>query len=130
MPELRTHADDGTELIATAAGYGMLIEPTYVEHLREYGYRITEVHEVHAVESSRGGAHLVVHVTVDDTPLWVCSCEGFRYNASADVSDRDVSPADCGECRHIEQAHPKHERASDDNRQLGLDVVGGDDGGE
>lgn len=100
------------------------VEPGYVQYLRQNGYYIKGVREAHAIESnSRDLMHVVMLIEtydrtkddpkldlVDDSiDLWVCSCEDFQYNESADVSDSGVNPSECGECGHIQEVKDETE---------------------
>jgi hypothetical protein len=117
--------------IETTIDGRIVCEPGYLGYLREHGYTIDEVTEAHAVTSeSRDKTHMVANVTTYDLPkdhpeldlvgdelsLWVCSCEDFQYNQSADVWESMVSPSQCGPCKHILEVS-KVEKAKNDEQQ-------------
>jgi hypothetical protein len=115
--------------ISTTQDGRIIIEPGYVDYLRNQGYIIEEIEEVHSVESnSRDMSHLVVRIATYDKPrdrydalddmigLWVCSCEDFQYNQSADVSEDMVKPSDSGTCRHIRSVDMVEQAKQDDNQ--------------
>jgi len=115
-----------------ANNYGeIIVEPSYVEYLRENGHTIEEVNESHSVPSnSREMGHIVMNITTylypkdsalldlaeHDIQLWVCDCWDYR-NTSVDVAE-DVSntPDQCGTCRHI-QSVSKVQKAKADEKQ-------------
>jgi len=118
--------------ISTTQEGRIIIEPGYVDYLRNQGYIIEEVEEAHSVDSnSRDLSHVVVRIATYDEPrdrydaledmisLWVCSCEDWQYNQSADVSEDMVKPSDSGECRHILSVDCV-ERAKNDEKQTQL----------
>ena len=107
----------------------IVVEPAWVDYLRNQGYIVESVDEAHTVESSsRDIAHLVVKITTYDKPrgsydavedeisLWVCSCEDWQYNQSADVSKNMVKPSDSGRCKHCLEVD-RVERAKQDENQ-------------
>jgi hypothetical protein len=112
----------------------VVLEPAYCAYLREQGYTIDDVIEAHSVPSnSREKSHVVVQIQTynyprnhpeldvveDQTEIWVCSCEDFQYNKSADVSESLVSPSQCGTCKHISSVS-KVEKAKSDDKQRSL----------
>jgi hypothetical protein len=112
----------------------IIIEPAYCQYLREQGYTIDDVIEAHSVpSSSREKSHAVIQIQTynyprnhpeldvveDEIELWVCSCEDFQYNQSADVSESMVKPSECGACRHIKSVS-KVEKAKSDDKQRSL----------
>ena len=113
---------------------GLVIEPEYVDFLRTQGYTIEGVNDIACVKSnSRDVQHLVVKVDTYEYPINhpeldfekhqvtipVCSCEGYRYQYSADVSKHNVSPTDSKACPHIKQVD-KIAKAKADNMQESL----------
>lgn len=109
----------------------VVVEPQYVEYLREFDYRIEEINELHAVESSSSDrGHIVAKIQTYDKPttagdyldhgveLWCCDCWAYRQS-SADVSKPDVTPSDSGTCKHI-QSVSKVQRAENDENQMQL----------
>lgn len=118
--------------IGTTQDGRIVIEPDYVDYLRNQGYLVEEVEEAHSVASnSRDMSHLVVRLVTYDEPrsqydaiedmisLWVCSCEDFTYNQAADVSEDMVKPSESGVCRHIKEVS-KVEKAKNDDKQRSL----------
>ena len=112
----------------------LVIEPEWVDYLRSQGYKVESINEAHSVDSgSRDVSHLVVNITTFDKPkdspsldvvadevdLWVCSCEDWQYNQSADVSEDMVKPSDSGRCKHILSVD-RVERAKNDENQAEL----------
>lgn len=129
MPELHTE-----HLVVEEGPSGITLMPEYVRYLQNHGYNIEYVQNAYAVPSdSRDVSHLVVEIEVlsrpinhpeldvssDGTELYVCGCESFRYQQSADISDGEVHPEDCGTCKHIQQID-KVERALSDDAQVTL----------
>jgi len=113
---------------------GITLMPEYVRYLQNHGYNIEYVRNAYAVPSeSRDVLHLVVEIEVlsrpishpeldvstDGTELYVCGCESFRYQQSADVSEDGTHPEDCGTCKHIKQID-KVARARADDAQVTL----------
>jgi len=105
------------------------IEPSYLNYLREHGYTIDGLNEVHTVQRDKSKTpHLVLNVETYEKPkdhpnldyaadsisLWVCDCWAWR-NQSADVSSGE-RPSECEPCVHIKQVD-KVERAKADNAQ-------------
>lgn len=120
--------------IDTTSDGQLVVEPNYVEFLRSQGHTIEGVTELSFPESSsRDVCHMVVKVDTYELPkghpsldyeehritIPVCSCEGFRYTYSADVSDPEVFPTDCEPCPHIESVD-KVTRAQNDENQESL----------
>lgn len=112
----------------------IIAEPGYLSYLREHGYNIEQIREAHVVESnSRDMAHFVTQIVTydrpkddpeldvieDQTEIYVCSCEDFQYNKSADVSESMVKPSQCGACKHI-RSISKVEKAKEDENQTQL----------
>ena len=112
----------------------LVLEPEWVDYLRSQGYSVDAINEAHTVEStSRDISHLVVNISTYDKPkdspsldvvadevdLWVCSCEDWQYNQSADVSEDMVKPSDSGRCKHILSVD-RVERAKNDENQAEL----------
>ena len=106
----------------------LVIEPQYVEYLREFDYRIEEINELRAVESSSSDSgHIVAKIQTYDKPekasdyldhsidLWCCDCWAYRQS-SADVSKPDVTPSDSGRCKHVTSVS-KVQRAENDDQQ-------------
>ena len=106
-------------------------EPGYIGYLREHGYTIEEVKESHSEDSnSRDLSHNIIKVVTYDKPkdhpqldlvedeieVWVCSCEDFQYNKSADVSESMVSPSQCNPCKHIKSVSKVQKAKNDDNQ--------------
>jgi len=109
----------------------LVIEPQYVEYLREFDYRIEEIKELHVVESSSSDSgHIVAKIQTYDKPekasdyldhsidLWCCDCWAYRQS-SADVSEPDVTPSDSGTCKHVTSVS-KVQRAENDESQMQL----------
>ena len=109
----------------------LVIEPQYVQYLREHNYAIEAINEIHTVPSeSSDGAHLVVNIQTYEYPrkhekldvvehetnLWVCDCWSFRQNSN-DVSKGLVKPG--GSCKHV-RAVDKVQRAKNDEKQVEL----------
>ena len=93
-----------------------IFEPEYIEFLRSQGYRIDEVRDAQAVESSGGQRLYVVcevctyeyprghpdlDVAVHRDAVGVCSCGDFTHRKGADVSVEGVTPFESGECKHL-----------------------------
>ena len=106
----------------------LVIEPEYLDYLRTNDYSVLELLEAHAVPSnSRELMHVVtkietyekpesdsdLDIVADTVQIWVCSCEDFQYNQSADVSESMAKPSQCGQCKHI-RAVSKVEKAKAD----------------
>lgn len=90
----------------------IVIEPSYIKYIRENGYKVDDIKEVHTVESESGsGAHLVVRIQTYEYPinhrkldfvehemdLFVCDCWSYRNN-SVDVIETEQAPD--GTCKH------------------------------
>jgi len=114
----------------------IVVEPEWLTFLRNQGYPVLDVHEVHTVASnSRELNHMTVRISTYDKPegassldvvedtvdLWVCSCEDWQYNQSADVSEDMVKPSDSGNCKHILEVDMA-EKAKADDSQAELDL--------
>ena len=107
----------------------LVIEPQYIQYLREHNFTIEELNAVHTVESESepDKAYLVVNITTYDHPkdhpeldvveherdVWACSCWSFRQNSN-DVSNGLVKPD--GSCKHVERVS-KVKRAKNDKAQ-------------
>jgi len=106
------------------------IEPSYLNYLREHGYTIDSLNEVHTVQRDKTKTpHLVVSIATYDLPkdhpnldyandsvdLWVCDCADFTYRRAADVSD-GKRPSESEPCVHINLIS-KVERAMSDDSQ-------------
>jgi len=132
---LKTKTDNGETLIETTnRPDGVVLEPSYVTYLRNHGYNIREVKEKHTVTSSSGEeAYLLFKISTYLFPkgsalldiadesqqieLWVCSCPQYRFRETVDVSEGvDVSPNQCGTCKHIHSVD-KVARAANDDKQ-------------
>ena len=120
-----------TDARVTEAGE-VVLEPEYLQYLREHGYPILEVTESHTVQRGKDkDSHLVLKIKTRDKPnddpsldfvadeidLWVCDCADFRYRRSADVADEPPSSSDT--CTHI-RAVSKVEQAKNDENQATL----------
>ena len=132
---LTTKTDSGHELLTQrTTAEGIILEPSYISFLRQEGYLIEDI-EAHTVPSEGSeGAYLVFKIQTypfpQNSPLldvgeenqqisvWVCSCPGFRFHKSVDVSNGvDVTPDQCEECKHIKQCLPKSQKAQQDDNQ-------------
>jgi len=107
----------------------VLLEPSYLQYLRENGHPIDELQEVHTVpsESEKGKAHLVVKVETTELPtdhqeadvvadamdLWACDCWSYRTSTN-DVAEGEYPPE--GSCKHVLQVS-REERAKNDEQQ-------------
>jgi len=133
--KLKQQTSNGETLIETAnRPDGIVLEPSYITYLRNHGYNIKEVLEKHTVPSSSGeDAYLIYKIQTYIFPknsalldvadesqqieMWVCSCPQFRFRETVDVSEGiDVSPDQCGTCKHIHQVD-KVARAENDEQQ-------------
>jgi len=131
--KLKQQTSNGETLIETAnRPDGMVVEPSYVTYLRNHGYNIREVKEKHTVQSSSGeSAYLVYKISTYLFPknsalldiadesqqieMWVCSCPQFRFRETVDISEAvDVSPDQCGTCKHCEQVDKSLKAANDE----------------
>lgn len=132
---LKTETSNGETLIETAnRPDGIVLEPSYITYLRNQGYNIREINEKHTVPSSDGeSAYLVYNISTYLFPknsalldvadksqqidLWVCSCPQFRFRETVDVSNGvDVTPDQCGTCKHIEACDKSVKAANDENQ--------------
>ena len=92
----------------------------WVDYLRSHGYTLRAYRDIRVVESnSRDGCHVCAKIATYRYPknsalldiadeshqceVFVCSCEDFTYNKSADVSQDDILADDCSSCKHIKQ---------------------------
>lgn len=93
-----------------------VIEPEYIEFLRSQGYRIDEVRDAQAIESSGGQRlYVVCEVCTYEYPqghpdldvaahrdsVGVCSCGDYTHRKCADVSKEGVTPFESGQCKHL-----------------------------
>lgn len=119
----------GDNLTVRVNEYGeTIVEPQYIEYLRESGFTIESVQEPHVVpsESEKGKGYLVMKVqtyeypkdhpeldiATSDITIPVCSCWSYRQN-STDV--QESYPPE-GRCKHTRQAY-REQRARDDKNQ-------------
>ena len=113
----------------------IVVEPDWLTFLRNQGYPVLDVHEVHTVASnSRELNHMVTKISTydnregaisptivaDKTEWWVLICENWRYNRPADVSEDMVKPPESGTCRLILQVDMA-KKANQDDRQPTLE---------
>ena len=111
----------------------IVLEPSYVGYLRQNGYSIRSVEEAHSVPSGASdGAYIVMKIwtyeypthddrldlVADKCSLWTCSCKGFTYQKSADVSESPVKPTESGVCKHIEAVKRKKASNHPDQTEL------------
>jgi len=112
----------------------IVVEPSYIEYLRENGYAIEGVNESHCVPSgSREMGHVVMNITTylhpKDSPLldvaeheiglWVCDCWAFRNDSANVAGDAGITPDQSAPCSHIKHVS-KVQRALEDESQEGL----------
>jgi len=136
MTNLKMETENGEELVTRKTTLdGIVCEPSYVSFLRSQGYAIEEVLETHTVHSNSEDCSYVIHkiqtyafpkgsalldVANEDQQIemYVCSCPGYRFHKTVDVSNGpDVTPDQCGECTHIKQVMPAHRKAMQDDNQ-------------
>jgi hypothetical protein len=132
---LKTKTDNGETLITTAnRPDGVVLEPSYITYLRNQGYNIRDITARMSVPSSDGeNAYLLYKIKTYVFPkqsslldiadesqqieMWVCSCPQFRFRETVDVSNGiDVTPDQCGHCKHIRSVD-KVARAENDDQQ-------------
>jgi len=116
----------------------LIVEPEVIDFWRTQGYTIESVEELAFPESSsRDACHMVVQVTTYALPkdhprldfvehqvkIPVCSCEGFRYRYSADVSDPDTHPTDCDTCPHIRDVYRTEKAKADESQSTLVDTT-------
>jgi hypothetical protein len=132
---LKTETNNGETLITTAnRPDGVVLEPSYITYLRNQGYNIRDITARMSVPSSDGEhAYLLYKIKTYVFPknsslldiadesqqieMWVCSCPQFRFRETVDVSNGiDVTPDQCGHCKHIRSVD-KVARAENDDQQ-------------
>lgn len=109
----------------------LVVEPQYLGYLRNNGYQIDELQQLHAVNSDGAErAHIVAKVKTYEYPrddprldyaehalsLWTCDCWSFRTDHSAAVHDDGVTPSETTTCKHIRRVS-KAESAKADAAQ-------------
>jgi len=133
--KLKTNTENGETLITQRnTPEGIVIEPSYVSYLRTQGYNIREITEKHTVPSTSGehayllfklqtyvfpknSALLDIADESQQVELWVCSCPQFRFRETVDVSNGvDVTPDQCGVCKHVEKIDKTVRAEHDDNQ--------------
>ena len=107
----------------------IVLEPQYIDYLREHNFTIDGIEEAHTVASSSSdGSHLVLKITTYDYPkdsekldvvadkrsLYVCDCWAYRQNSN-DVSKGLVKPD--GECKHTRSLNKVQKAKNDPNQQ-------------
>jgi len=123
---------ESDNLEITTNGYGeIMVEPQYIQFIRENGFTIDGIEDVRVIpsESDKEKAYFVAKVETyrkpkdhpeldvieDQITLPVCSCWAYRQN-SHDVT-KNMEPH--GRCKHIEQTYMV-EKAKNDNNQTTL----------
>jgi hypothetical protein len=123
---MNLEADNLTQRVNQAGE--VVVEPNYVEFLRNEGHVIESISETHTVpsESDKDKAYLVMMVDTYQYPrdhpeldiaehglsLPVCSCWSYR-SSSADVSEGNKPD---GDCKHV-RAVFREQRAQADEQQ-------------
>jgi len=133
---LKTETENGETLLTTRnAPSGIVVEPSYITYLRNQGYTIEDVIEKHSVPSSDGESSYLVYLiqtylfpknsalldVADESQqieLWVCSCPQFTFRERAEVSAGvEITPDQCGTCKHCEQVDKSLKAANDDQQE-------------
>jgi hypothetical protein len=111
---------------------GVILEPSFCGYLRMHGYPVnglTDIHTVHSESSEKAylvckietlalpEGHPDLDIVTDDCTIPVCSCDGFRYHASVDLSGPNKHPPDTGTCKHIQRAFKTIRAEQDDNQR-------------
>ena len=110
------------------ANQEIVVEPSFIEFLRNEGYNIDGIEELRSVpsQSEKGKAYLVMQVQTytkpkdhpeldiieDKLTIPVCSCWSYRQNSS-------IEPPQ-GSCKHTRKAY-REERAKEDENQSTLE---------
>jgi len=132
---LKTKTETGDILIETKnRPDGIVLEPSYVTHLRTQGYNIRNVKERHTVPSSSGEhAYLLFKLETYQFPknsalldvadesqqieLWVCSCPQFTFRERAEISAGvEITPDQSGHCKHCEEVDKSLKAANDEQQ--------------
>jgi len=108
----------------------VVVEPSYIEYLREHGFTIESVEDSRTVESGSSETDHVIHeivtyeypkdhpqldYAVHETTVRICDCWSWRNNSN-DVAEGE-KPG--GTCKHVE-AEFMTEKAKADNQQTEL----------
>jgi len=106
----------------------VVVEPSYLEYLREHGFVIESVDDARTVASSSGETdHIIYEVTTytrprdhpeldyaaDEITIRVCDCWSYRTNAN-DVEET-IRPG--GSCKHITNEFMAEKAKNDKSQQ-------------
>jgi len=124
--------DSDTLEVSTTQDGRIIVEPNYVDYLRNHGYTIEGVQEAHIVpsENDKGSAHLVMRVETyqypmddprldvaeDTLTLDVCDCGDYQFRKGVDVSEKTLAEGSNSSCKHLRSAF-RVQKAQEDDKQ-------------